>query len=402
MKKYIKIAIPLVVIFAIALLVKSRWNAWFNNVPEPTFAAATMPDRITLTPGEDFMTQRTISWRCGDTLAPSSVTVVKANGDFIKTEATGTIIKSRGGTDVFYKAQIDNLRPGKHYEYYVTTNGRTSRRYSFTMPQANKSTWQFLFFGDVQDTINGQSGKWFAKLQKKYPNVDFWACAGDLIERPTDPYWNYLYQTADSILATTPIVNATGNHDYLKSLYPTIDPRWKHTFAYPQNGPEIAMGLCYYIDFPDMRYIVIDTQGINDCFTLAARYNWLKKCLSGAVDKWKIVMYHHPAYSVRKNRNNLQIHNTFFPLIEKYEVHLVLQGHEHGYMTHIGTHNDHPVYIVSYMSPKSYTARQPQPGFKIIPDTPMYHIVDYNDSQMVLHSYTLTTDSLIDCIKICR
>lgn len=402
MEKYIKIACLLLVIIAVALFVKSRWNAWFVNQPEPSFVAATTPDRITITPGEDFMTERTISWRCGDTIAPSSITLIKPNNDSIKIDAIGTIVKSRGGIDAFYHVQMNNLEAGKQYKYYVTTNGKTSQRHSFTMPQKDKETRQFLFFGDVQDTINGNSNQWFAKLYKTYPDVEFWACAGDLIERPIDTYFNYFYQSTDSILASIPLINATGNHDYLKSLYPTIDARWQHTFVYPQNGPKIALGLCYYIDFRDMRFIILDTQGINDCITLTARYQWLKKCLANAKDKWKIVMYHHPAYSVRKNRNNFQVRNTFVPLIEKYGVHLVLQGHEHGYMTNIGTCGYHPVYVVSYMSPKSYPSRPPQPGFKIIPNTPMYHIIDYNESKMVLHSYALATDSLVDIINISR
>ena len=113
-------------------------------------------------------------------------------------------------------------------------------------------------------------------------------------------------------------------------------------------------------------------------------------------------MYHHPAYSVRASRNNLQIRNTFVPLMEKYGVHLVLQGHEHGYMRNIGTRGDHPVYIVSYMSPKAYPARDPAPGFKVIGGTPMYHTVDYDDTEMVFRSYAVDNDSLVDSVTVSR
>ncbi len=250
--------------------------------------------------------------------------------------------------------------------------------------------------------MGAQWGVWFPNPYRQYPDVDFWACAGDLIERPIETYWNYLYQSADSILATMPLLNSTGNHDYLKGLYLTIDPRWKHTFVYPENGAATAIGISYYIDMPGMRFIVLDTNGIQDCVTITARYQWLKRVLASTGDKWKVVMWHHPAYSVRSSRINLPVRNTFVPLLERYGVHLVLQGHEHGFMRHIGTHGDHPVYLISYMSPKSYKLRKSSPGFKVIADTPMYHIVDYNNSTMEVRSYALANDSIMDFVKISR
>ena len=270
------------------------------------------------------------------------------------------------------------------------------------MPDKEQVRRSFLFFGDVQDTLGGNSGQWFAKLYKKYPEVEFWACAGDLIERPIDAYWNYLYESADSVLASMPLFNATGNHDYIKSLYRKADPRWKHTFVYPDNGATTAKGISYYVDFPDMRFIVIDTDGLQDAMTLAGCYKWLRSCLREADDKWKVVMYHHPAYSVRKDRNNYLIRNTFVPLFDKYGVDLVLQGHEHGYMRVNGNEGEEkrPVYIVSYMSPKSYKARELEQGLKVIADTRMYQVVEYDDSKLVFNAYSLDTDSILDHVEM--
>ena len=73
MKRIWKIIIAVAVIAAVSLWVKSRWRAWFRNVPEMEYAAALTPDRITLTPGADFDSERTVSWRCGDAVATSSL-----------------------------------------------------------------------------------------------------------------------------------------------------------------------------------------------------------------------------------------------------------------------------------------------------------------------------------------
>ena len=403
MRKFVKILIVAVALVALALWVSSRWDAWFYNVPEEPYLAAHAPERITLTPGEDFMSERTVSWRCGDSVKPSRLLLADENLDTVPVEAEGTVVHSRGGSDAFYAARLENLQAGHFYSYRVETDGfKPSEWHSFKMPEMNQASRRFLFFGDVQDTLGGDSGKWFAKLYKKYPEVEFWACAGDLIERPINVYWNYLYECADSILASMPLINATGNHDYIKSLYRKVDSRWKHTFVYPENGATTAEGISYYVDMPGMRFIVVDTDGLQDAMSLAGCYKWLRTCLREAGDKWKVVMYHHPAYSVRKGRNNYLIRNTFVPLFDKYGVDIVLQGHEHGYMRVNGNAGEtkRPVYIVSYMSPKSYKAREPEPGLKVIADTRMYQTVEYNDSMLVLNAYSLDTDSILDYVEI--
>lgn len=404
-KRIWKIIIVVAVIAGVALWVKSRWRAWFSNVPEEEYVVSWSPDRITLTPGEDFMTQRTVSWRCGDELKESHLELAH-NGDTVKVSANGEVVANRVGKDAFYATRLSDLTAGEQYSYCVVTGDSKSRWYSFTMPSNGLEHRRFLYFGDVQDTINGESHKWFAKLYSKFADVDFWACGGDLIEAPVDRYWNYLYASTDSILAMMPIFNATGNHDYIKSLYLTADPRWTRTFVYPQNGAKTAMGKSYYVDMPQMRFIVLDTNGIQDIISVMGEYSWLRSVLSDADGKWKVVMFHHPIYSVRKSRNNVVIRNAFRPLLEKYGVHLVLQGHEHGYMRTVAqtgvAAGNHPVYLISFMSPKAYTSRKEMEGSKIIPDTRMYQVIDYTDRQMTMTAYELETDSVLDEVKITR
>lgn len=404
-KKIWKIAVLVALVAGVSLWAKSRWRAWFSNMPEERYVSAAIPDRITLTPGEDFMSQRTVSWRCGNRIEQSYLELAH-DGDTIIIKADGEIVESRGGVDAFYNVRIKRLKPGVVYSYRVTTGKASTGWFVAKMPNLEQESRRFIYFGDVQDTIGGESKKWFQKLYRSYGDVDFWACGGDLIEAPVDRYWNYFYSTVDSIITTVPIVNATGNHDYIKSLYLTIDPRWTRTFVYPQNGAKTAMGKSYYIDMPGMRYIVLDTNGIQDIVTVMGEYKWLRSALKSAGDKWKVVMFHHPIYSVRKSRNNVVVRNAFRPLLEKYGVHLVLQGHEHGYMRTVARDGagagNHPVYIISFMSPKVYAARKECEGSKIIADTRMYQVVDYGKNVMTMTAYSLDNDSILDEVKITK
>lgn len=403
MRKIYTIAIYVILVVALCLWVKSRWRAWFKNVVETELSVAMSPDRITMLPSEDFMTERCVTWRCGVDTIDSYLTLV-CGTDTTLWKAKGEHVVGSGDVrDAFYRVELFNLQAGKAYRYQVTTGERSSRWYDFVMPIGDAHMRKFLFFGDVQDTIGGKSGEMLCKLYNEHADTEFWACAGDLIERPINKYWNYLYEsTGDSLLATMPLINAVGNHDYWKGIIPELDIRWCKTFSYPMNGAKTAKGNSYYIDFPDMRFIVFDTHGINSIMGIMGTYKWLRETLRTSGEKWKVVMMHHPVFSVRKGRDNFAIRNAFKPLFDKYGVHLVLQGHEHGYLRYVSHESGYPVYVVSYASPKSYKAREAVEGMKIVGGMPMYHTVEYTDEEMKIRAYSVEKDSLVDEISIKR
>lgn len=400
MKRIWKILLAVAVVAALALWVRSRWRAWFGNVPEVEFSTALAPGRITLTPGEDFLTQRTVSWRCGSDTTCSSLELAHC-ADTAVIAATGCVVRSRAGSDAFYHARLSGLKPGESYSYRAITAGHASQWHSFSMPGRSGSR-RFLYFGDVQDTIGGESRQWLSKLYERYHDADFWACAGDLVEAPVDKYWNYFFSTAHDVAANVPLVVATGNHDYIKSLYPTIDPRWTHTFSYPPNGAPTARGKSYFFDTPTMRFIVIDTNGISDVLTATGTHTWLERTLADAGSRWKVVMMHHPIHSVRRGRNNVVIRNIVRPLLERYGAHLVLQGHEHGYMRSLGRNDGLPVYVVSFMSPKAYPSREPEEGLKIIAGRRTYQVIDFDNIALTYRAFALDNDSLLDSLTIKR
>lgn len=86
---------------------------------------------------------------------------------------------------------------------------------------------------------------------------------------------------------------------------------------------------------------------------------WLEEQLKKSNARWKIVVLHHPLYSIKGSMNNLFQRTMFNPLVEEYGVDLVLQGHEHAYarMTAHGENGEAqaPVYTVSHCSPKTTT-----------------------------------------------
>jgi hypothetical protein len=95
---------------------------------------------------------------------------------------------------------------------------------------------------------------------------------------------------------------------------------------------------------------------------LADQAAWLEAQLRTNPQRWTIVAFHHPVFSLATTRDNPQVREAWQPLFEKYRVDLVLTGHDHTYgrgmnvaegaarrRDRAGT-----VYVVSVSGPKMY------------------------------------------------
>lgn len=401
MKK--KYYIILFILAGVAILLIVKWHTWFVNPPETAYTTPDTQDRIILSAGEDATTTRRISWRCGTQRTDAHAEIVReSDTDTIRIEAKGDVISSRAGLSAFYNVEIPDLQAGSTYHYRLINGNRHSSWYSFQISPKD-SPLSFIYLGDIQDKLTGNTGTIFKNIHQRFPDVDFWACVGDVIERPTDKYWSYWFGTMDNITQHMPILVATGNHEYLKGVIKTLDPRWTHTFSFPENGPGSFKGRSYFVNYKDLCFITIDTDGIQGIASLWQQRAWLKKVLENSDKKWKIVMMHHPVYSVRNGRNNIFFRYAFRPLFEEYNVDLVLQGHDHGY-SRISTKEENgeertPVYIVSTCSPKHYDVSLTSRHDKLGSAISLYQHIQIAGDSLSYRSFTVA-DSLYDDILI--
>jgi hypothetical protein len=89
------------------------------------------------------------------------------------------------------------------------------------------------------------------------------------------------------------------------------------------------------LDMPRARYrrVVgnIELFILNSNRVSVARTDWLKRVLSASTATWKIVVFHHPAWTCGEYRSNVAVVRKWVPLFEQYGVQLVLNGHDHNY-----------------------------------------------------------------------
>ncbi len=219
--------------------------------------------------------------------------------------------------------------------------------------------FSFIFMGDSQaDPETGDYSIWGEMLNQAAADQShpaFVMIGGDLVnDGSSQAEWDRFLAAAEPVSKKLLIYPAMGNHDNT-SLFKTI-------FELPENGPAGRQEAFYSFDYGDAHFTVMDSNVMGAA--QRADIEWLEQDLAQTDKKYKIVMFHHPAYpaiDIPKDHQRAEvIRKNFVPIMEKAGVDLVLGGHQHVYMrTHPlknGQRNeDGIVYLMGYSGGKQYS-----------------------------------------------
>jgi len=185
---------------------------------------------------------------------------------------------------------------------------------------------------------------------------------------------------------------------------PRVSQHWRPQFAFPlQNPPEGLEETCYYIDYQDARFIVLDSNQQSE-----EQIPWLRKVLSNNPNRWTIITFHHPVFSPARDRDNRERRELWKPIFDEFKVDLVLNGHDHSYSRtgalpeglelinvpegyqqaydpDIGT-----VYVVSVSGPKMYPITKGDYAVRMAENTQLYQVIDVETSELNYKAYTAT------------
>jgi 3',5'-cyclic AMP phosphodiesterase CpdA len=110
-----------------------------------------------------------------------------------------------------------------------------------------------------------------------------------------------------------------GNHDYeTQRAAPFLQ-----SFVLPENGDAERW---YSFDWGDVHFVALDTEQIG-----SSQARWLDADLMQTRLPWTIVVGHRPPFSSGSHGSSSEFRKHFVPVLEKYQVPLVLSGHDHDY-----------------------------------------------------------------------
>lgn len=333
------------------------WQAWKDNWE--TYSSNY--ENVSLTPGED-ESQLNFAWYSQTQETPqvriannqSMTGAIVFDGEQNKTAIT---IDSKN----YYSSKVTakNLKANTAYYYQVFQDGKWQDVQKYTTKSFDN--YSFLYVGDPQigassgqtntegdkmtDSTSGTAEQnlaarndgynWNKVLNdavKAHSNVSFIASAGDQVNTSTNERQYAAYLGADA-LKSLPVATTIGNHDSSSEKYtmhynnPNTDTLASSKYTQGQT----KAGTDYYYTYGNTLFIVLDTNNYN----CATHENVIRKAVNENKDaKWKVVMFHQDIYGSgydHSDSDGMVLRTQLTPLMDKYNIDVVLQGHDHTY-----------------------------------------------------------------------
>lgn len=341
--------------------ISDEWSQWKTKWE----TIKTDYEKVSMVPGAD-ATKLNYAWYSKK--ADEAKVRISTNVDMSKTteadgsntysenykEFTGTSKEYKKIDDVTYyanKVTITELKENTTYYYQCLVDGKWTSVKKFKT--GDTSNFSFLYVGDPQigaskgqtptESSEAQSAdiaarndafSWNKTLTaaiSEHSDVDFIVSAGDQINNTGDDngqereYAGFL--SAD-VLSNVPVAPTIGNHD---SKFANYQNHFNVPNAYTKEQNATPAGNDYYYTYGDVLFIVLNTNNYN----CADHEALIKKAEQAAPNaKWKIVTFHHDIYGSgydHSDSDGIVLRTQLTTLLDKYDIDVVLQGHDHTY-----------------------------------------------------------------------
>ena len=378
------------------------------------------PDRLMLNFHGDPATSRAITWRTDTSItkAVAQIALAKVNSTFevnAKTIDASTerfdlgLYKGNASLIVHYHSVIfKDLKPDQLYAYRVGDGSENwSEWIQFRTAKTQYAPTKFVYFGDAQNDVLSHWSRVIRMAYQKAPDASFVIHAGDLINHShRDSEWAEWYKAGGFIHSQWTAIPVVGNHEFyhLDEGKPRqLSIQWRPQFTLPveSNLPKALHETVYTVDYQDIRIIVLNS---NDM--LEAQTEYIESQLKNTTKRWNIITCHHSVFSPAKGRDFQFARKHWKPLFDKYNVDLVLNGHDHTYArghvpirrTDSNTNgNLGTVYVTSVSGPKQYSLDTEQmksyssDGYisnKAAEQIQFFQIIDVIDNKLTYVAYT--------------
>jgi 3',5'-cyclic AMP phosphodiesterase CpdA len=239
------------------------------------------------------------------------------------------------------KVTVTGLADSTSYVYRVGDGREWSDTFAFATQ--DEKSFGFFIVGDPQlgakstgpKTLDSDTAGWadtVAKATGKYPTASFLVSLGDQVndynKRETQDA-EYLAYFSPAQLRALPAAVIEGNHDFQMGEY----------YGYHYNQPDLstAYGTSYGNDgdywfaYGNALFLMLNS----NTESVATHDLFMRKAIAKNPDaKWRIVAFHHSIYSEAEHFTDPDVvdrRNNYAPIMDRYKIDVVLQGHDHEY-----------------------------------------------------------------------
>lgn len=399
--KYILLSLTLLV--SPLLVGQSAEKHTAPKTQQIVYEASPRPDRIILSWAENNSASQAVTWRTDVSIMEpvAQLAAVSSDVDFYRTpetyEASSEKVVAFDEVVKYHTVNFTELEPNKYYAYRVGGDGYWSEWIQFKSAPAKETAFSFIYMGDAQNDVFPLWSRVVREAFIQRPKAAFMLHSGDLINHAQNNYeWGEWFSAMSFISGMMPQIIAAGNHEYVKDEdgeKTGISSLYHPQFNFPENGLPQLGPTNYFLDYSNLRVIVMNT---ND--ELKEQADWLREVLETNEKRWVVVSFHHPIISGAEGRENEGIMKYWKPVLDKYKVDLVLQGHDHVYgrgraLDGDRSKNAGPVFVVSVSGRKMYSLSDHPWMERKAANKQFYQIIDINDDVLQYRAYT--TDNIL-------
>ena len=382
------------------------------------------PDRIILTFNGDPSKSRAVTWRTNSEIKTGIAQIAesKVNSFFKGIRSFNAVTESfdlgryKGNKSLkvnYHSVVFKDLEPDKLYVYRVGDGiDYWSEWIQFKTAKEEYSPFEFVYFGDAQNNVLSDWSRVIRMAYKTAPSASFAVHAGDLINLAhKDHEWAEWFKAGSFIHSHWTSIPVLGNHEFkplVSNGTQEVSIQWRPQFNLPveNNLSKKLHETVYTVDYQDVRVIVL-----NSNFNLNEQTSYLEEKLSSSTAKWNIVTCHHSIFSPAAGRDFKYGRKKWKPLFDKYNVDLVLNGHDHTYArghvpkkitTEQKNNKINTIYVTSVSGPKLYPLDREQIKTYINDDgyepnrfagqTQFFQVISIKNDSLIYKAYTAKGD----------
>ncbi len=247
---------------------------------------------------------------------------------------------------------VTGLSPATRYFYAIGQGetrlaGDADHTFKTALPAGDTRPFRIWSLGDFGNGTQNQVDVYeqYKKATANRP-ADLWVWLGDNAYccGTEEEYQKYVFDVYGPHLRSLPSYAVPGNHDYADQNQ-KFDSPYFSVFSFADRGQAggVASGskLYYSYDYGNVHFVMLDSFGLEDGKWIlydptSPQVRWLERDLAANRQPWTVVVFHHPPYTKTARDSDAEealrlIRENLTPILERYNVDLVMNGHSHTY-----------------------------------------------------------------------